>query len=87
MSFWETVGNGLMAALDYAKDASEQYQANIKMYKEKYRYYDDDKLYQAFQRTRGLEQAVCADILKKRKTGDDTDEYFGDYEKEEWGGY
>lgn len=87
MSFWEIVGKGITSALNYAEEACIKYQADVKRYKNKYRYYDDDKLYQAFQRTRGVEQAVCADILKKRKAGEDTDEYYGDYDYEELGGY
>ena len=55
-----------MAALDYAKEANEKYQADIMRYREKYEYYDDDKLYQAFRRTSGVEKAVCAELLKER---------------------
>lgn len=87
MPFRETVGNGIMAVLDYAKAANEKYQANVMKYKDKYRYYDDDRLYQAFLRTSGVEKAVCADILKKRRNGEDAAEYYGEYEDEELGGY
>lgn len=87
MSFWEIVGKGITSALNYAEDACVKYQSDIKRYKNKYRYYDDDELYRAYLRTSGVEKNVCADILKKRKAGEDTDEYYGDYEDEELGGY
>ena len=86
MSFWNMVGNGIAAALNYAEEALIKHQADVKRYKGKYRYYDDS-LCQAYLRTEGVEKAVCADILKKRKTGDDDDAYYGDCENEEWGGY